>query len=165
MIILGIDPGTITTGFAVIEVKPAKLHLHDFGSIKPPPKLSLSDRYLIIHDALESLINRFNPQEASLETQFVYRNPQSTIKLCMLRGIIILTLKKNKVLINEYAPKEPKVALTGNGNASKYQIRVMAKQLFNLSELPNSEDAADALALAVCLAHDLQFKSRKGARL
>lgn len=152
-IIIGVDPGTIVTGYAVIEVSSDKIDLLDFGCIRPPPKHKLSDRYLIIHDATSELLERYEPGAMSIETQFVSKNAQSAIKLGMARGVIVLAARKKKVEVFEYSPKKAKLAVTGNGNASKHQVQHMIKYLFKLSTIPEPEDAADALALAVCHAN------------
>lgn len=162
--ILGIDPGTTVTGFAVIETT-HQFDLLDFGCIRPPAKYKLSDRYLIIHDATLELLEKYSPKAVSIETQFVSRNPQSAIKLGMARGVIVLAARKMKVAVFEYAPKKAKLAVTGNGNASKYQIQQMMKQLFNLKEIPQPEDAADALALALCHANASKMGTSFGAPL
>ena len=88
--ILGIDPGTILTGFGVIEVINRSIELIDYGCVRPPPKDKLSDRYLIIFNAIETLISRYQPTELSIETQFVHRNVQTAIKLGMARGVVLL---------------------------------------------------------------------------
>lgn len=154
-IILGIDPGTIVTGYALILVDGTKLELIDFGCIRPPAKYSLPDRYVIIYDAVNDLLEKHSPEALSIETQFVRHNVQSAIKLGMARGVVVLAARKKGVEVFEYAPKKAKLAITGQASASKYQVQSMVKYLFNLSEIPQPEDAADALALAVCHAHTL----------
>lgn len=164
-VIVGIDPGTVITGYAVISVNEQKLSLIDFGCIRPPANKPLSERYAIIHDACTDIFKKHDPSALSIETQFVYRNPQSAIKLGMARGIVILAAYKNQAAIYEYTPKKVKVAATGNGNASKQQVQSMMQYVFRLPSLPTPIDAADALALTVCHAHALQSKQFLGARI
>ena len=155
-IILGIDPGTRVTGYGIIETD---LRIHtplDFGCIRPPPKLSLHERYALIHEGIEHLLDRYPIEALSVETQFVSRNAQSALKLGMARGVALLAATKRKIPIFEYAPKKAKVAVVGSGNATKEQVQRMMQTLLSLSELPTPEDAADALALALCHAHTLK---------
>lgn len=164
--ILGIDPGTAITGYALIDSDGVASRLLDYGCIKPPPKNTLSARYEIIFDGVSSLIDRFSPIAIAVETQYIHpKNPMSGIKLVMARGVILLAARKKGIEIYEYSPKKAKLALTGNGQASKAQMQVMMQHLFQLKELPQPEDAADALALAFCHAHDRRFPERHGVLL
>lgn len=155
-IILGIDPGTVITGYGIIESTGGKIVPLDYGAITPPKKLELPARYLIIHEAIEKLIDTFSPTAVSIETQFVGKNVQSAIKLGMARGVAILAAAKRKIPIFEYAPKKAKAAVVGSGTASKMQVQKMIQMLLSLSEIPQPEDAADGLALAIC--HAQQWK-------
>jgi crossover junction endodeoxyribonuclease RuvC len=117
--------------------------------------LKLHDRYHILNEALEELMDRFKPEVVVVETQYVsraYPNVQSTIKLAMARMIPILLAKKRKLSLVEYAPQKAKQAVVGNGKASKGQVQSMVQILLKLAKVP-PEDAADALALAICFAH------------
>lgn len=154
-IILGVDPGTGTTGYAVIDCSDGYKIL-DFGCIRPPVKLHLAKRYLVIFNAIEHLINKFQPDALSVETQFMSKNAQSTMKLSMARGTVMLAAAKNNVSVHEYSPKKAKLAIVGNGGASKEQVQRMLQMLFKLPKLPEPADAADALALAICHAHTLK---------
>ncbi|MCF7806744.1 MAG: crossover junction endodeoxyribonuclease RuvC [Simkaniaceae bacterium] len=150
-IILGIDPGTRITGYGVIEQFSQKMTALDYGNI-----YAKSDRletcYLIIFNRIEELISLHKPDAISVETQFVYKNVQSSMKLSMARAIVMLAAAKNNILLYEYAPRKAKMAVTGNGSASKHQIQKMIAMLLNLKQSP-PEDAADALSLAICHAH------------
>lgn len=156
-LIAAFDPGTVITGYAFIKMlESGQLELIDFGCIKPPSKYKLSDRYLVIYDAVAALLDRYQPDSAAVESQFVKLNPQSALKLGMAKGMIVLAVKQRKIPLHEYAPKKTKLAATGHGNASKGQVQRMMQLLFKLPILPEPEDAADALAAAVCHAHALQ---------
>ena len=155
LIILGIDPGTCVTGYGVISYGHKEQQVLDFGCIRPPSKTALSKRYLIIFEGLSALIEKYSPDVVSIETQFVYKNPSSAIKLGMARGMGILAAAKNEIPIYEYAPKKAKLAVVGNGSASKLQVQKMIQVLFGLKDLPEPEDAADALALALCHGHTI----------
>ena len=152
-IIMGIDPGTIVTGYGIIQKNSNSISTLDFGCIRPPPKYHLHKRYLIIFNSIENLIEKYKPTSISIETQFVRKNPQIAIKLGMARGVAIIAGAKNNIPIFEYAPKKAKLAVVGNGSASKTQVQKMIQLLLNLKDINIPEDAADALALAVCHSH------------
>lgn len=152
-IILGVDPGTIVTGYALLTEDYETL---DFGAIKPPKNLPLTDRYLYIYKGIVELIEKYHPESLAIETQFVKDNPQTAIKLGMARGVIVLAAKLHRMNVYEYAPTKIKVAVTGVSHASKAQMQGMTQKLLNLDSLPEPEDAADALAAAICHIHALQ---------
>ncbi len=161
--ILGIDPGTRITGYGIIRKGRHSLEAIDFGCIRPPPSLSGPQKYLILFNAIESLLDRYQPQAVSVETQFVYKNVQSALKLGMARGVCLLAAAKRNIPIFEYAPKKAKLAVVGTGSASKEQVQKMVQFLLKLPILPQPEDAADALALAICQANSQQFTSIPGS--
>ena len=153
MIILGIDPGTRVTGYGVIRADGPSLTVLDFGCIRPSPQMELPQRYLAIFEAVDHLIELYQPEALSVETQFVQKNVQSAMKLGMARGAVLLAAARRKVAIFEYAPGKAKRAVVGNGQASKEQVQRMVQMLLKLPSLPEPEDAADALALAICHAN------------
>lgn len=148
--VLGIDPGTQVTGYGVVVRKGNRLITSDFGCIRPPKNAPLSERYHIIHQGLCVLLEKHQPEAVSVETQYVARNPQSALKLGMARGMVLLAATQHGIPVYEYSPSKAKLAVVGNGRASKAQIQAMVQTLLQLSELPKPEDAADALALAIC---------------
>lgn len=151
MIIIGIDPGTRITGYGLIKVLPNRtLELLDYGCIRPKATDKLSDRYHAIFSATGALIDRFKPDALSVETQYVQKNPQSALKLGMARGVVLVAAREKGIPVFEYTPSKAKKAVVGNGKASKEQIQGMVKMLLNMQTLPTPEDAADALALAIC---------------
>ena len=155
-IILGIDPGTIITGYGLIKTDGSKHEVIDYGCIRPPTKVALPQRYLALYEGIEDLLNAHNPQALSTEMQFVHKNAQSAMKLGMAKAMVLLSAARRQIPIFEYAPKQAKLAVVGNGNASKEQVQRMIQHLLHLSE-PPPNDAADALALALCHAHQHQF--------
>lgn len=157
MIIIGIDPGTLITGYGIIKVTGSTYQAIDYGCIRPPANYKLTDRYLIIFNALEEILAKYSPDALIVETQYVQKNIQSAIKLGMARGIAIVAAKKRGIPIFEYAPTKAKKAVVGNGRASKSQVQKMVQVLLRLAEVPTPEDAADALALAICHAHMEQY--------
>lgn len=160
-IILGIDPGTRITGYALLQVEGNKIVPLDFGCIRTDSKKQASDKYLTIFEAIEVLIDRYQPSAMAIETQFVQKNPQSALKLGMARGAAILAGAKRRIAIFEYAPKKAKMAVVGHGGASKHQVQKMMQMLLGLSQPPHPEDAADALAIAFCHANQLAFLNRR----
>jgi crossover junction endodeoxyribonuclease RuvC len=152
-IILGIDPGTRITGYGVIDEDSKAL---DFGCIRPPAQMALELRYKVIFEGIEALIQRYNPHAIAVESQFVLKNAQSAIKLGMAKGMVFLAAAKQNIPIYEYAPKQAKLAVVGNGSASKFQVQKMIQALLRLPQPPEPEDAADALALAICCSHHLK---------
>jgi crossover junction endodeoxyribonuclease RuvC len=158
LVILGIDPGTQITGFGIIKIG-TQLEPLDFGCIRPPSKLPLSERYLIIFQGIDHLIEKYQPDAIAVESQFVHKNVQSAMKLGMARGMVILAGARKGVPLYEYAPKKAKLAVVGIGSASKHQVQKMVQSLLKLPSAPHPEDAADALALAICHAHQTTFQN------
>lgn len=149
--ILGIDPGTLLTGYGIIRIdEKRQFSVIDYGCIRPPASQPLSSRYRIIFRAIEKLLDQHAPEAVAVETQYIHKNPQSGIKLGMARGVAVLAAALREIPIFEYAPSRAKRAVVGHGNASKIQVQAMVQILLSLSELPQPEDAADALALAIC---------------
>lgn len=156
MIIMGIDPGTVACGFGVIRVNGMKFEAIDYGCIRPPASRKLSDRYLIIFNAVDELLEKYRPDVLAVETQFVKKNVQSAIKLGMARGAVVIAAARRGVKIYEYAPTKAKLAVVGTGHASKAQVQGMMQALLRLPAPPEPEDAADALAIAICHANACQ---------
>jgi crossover junction endodeoxyribonuclease RuvC len=149
--ILGIDPGTLLTGYGIVGVDENRhFTVIDYGCIRPPAHQTLSSRYRIIFKAIETLIERYAPEAVAVETQYIHKNPQSGIKLGMARGVAVLAAALREIPVFEYAPSRAKQAVVGNGRASKIQVQSMVQLLLSLPKLPEPEDAADALALAIC---------------
>jgi len=160
-IILGIDPGTRITGYGIIKAGHGpQIEPIDFGCIRPPADSAPPQRYLALFESVDALLGRYEPNAVAVETQFVYKNVQSAMKLGMARGVILLAAARRSIPIYEYAPKKAKLAVVGNGSASKEQVQRMVQLLLNLPSPPEPEDAADALALAVCHANTLNFQER-----
>lgn len=155
-VIIGIDPGTRITGYGVIALASRSPTPLDFGCIKPPPKASLSRRYLIIFQALQSLLDKHKPIAIAIESQFVYKNVASSTKLSMAKAVALIAAEERGIPIFEYSPRKAKQAVTGRGGASKSEVQKMIQRLLQLSCLPEPEDAADALALALCHAHTVK---------
>lgn len=150
MIVLGIDPGTRVTGYGFVRVVGRTQTLIEYGCIRTPNKANLSERYRIIYEGLEELVLKFPPDAISVESQFMKDNFASAMKLGMAKGMVLLLSAKMGIPIYEYSPTKAKKAVVGNGRASKQQVQMMIKVLLNLPSIPEPDDAADALALAIC---------------
>jgi crossover junction endodeoxyribonuclease RuvC len=153
MIIFGVDPGTAVTGYAVIETDGRRHRPLDFGCIRPPRGQPAHARYLALFEGLDRLLGAHRPDALAVETQFVSKNPRSALTLGMARGMAILAAARRRIAIHEYAPSQAKRAVVGNGSASKAQVQQMVQRLLSLPHPPAPEDAADALAVALCHAH------------
>ena len=150
--ILGIDPGLRRTGWGIVEYAGNRLGFIACGSVESSEKAALAERLLALHDGLTHVIDEFRPDEAAVETTFVNSNAVATLKLGQARGIAMLVPARGGVPVSEYAPNLVKKTIVGAGHGEKAQIRMMIGVLLPKAD-PRSEDAADALAIAVCHAH------------
>lgn len=150
MVILGIDPGVATIGFGVIQAQRQKNTVVRYGVITTPPGIPLSRRLHQIAADMESLIDQFRPDEIAVEELFFTNNITTGIAVAHGRGVILLSAEKRGVPIFEYTPMQVKQAVVGYGKAEKRQVMLMTQRLLGLKELPRPDDAADALAIAIC---------------
>lgn len=149
-IILGIDPGIADTGFGVIKVERGKITCLTYGSIKTPKKTELSDRLETLYQDLNFLLERYHPDLASVEQLFFNTNVTTALIVGQARGVALLALKQNKVPIVNFTPSQVKSSVCSYGKAPKLQVQKMVKSILKLEKLPQPDDAADALALAIC---------------
>jgi len=150
--ILGIDPGLRRTGWGLVEADGNRLIYVACGSVETSERAALGDRLVVIHDGLTQVIEQYRPHEAAVENTFVNANAVATLKLGQARGIAMLVPAKAGLVVAEYAPNVVKKTVVGAGHGEKAQIRMMIGVLLPKAD-PQSEDAADALAIAVCHAH------------
>jgi crossover junction endodeoxyribonuclease RuvC len=150
MRIMGVDPGTLFTGFGVIECEGNKMSLVEYGVIRMKPSWSMPLRLEKIHRDLLEVIERSLPDEFAIESAFYAKNVQSTLKLGHARGAAILAAVLREIPTSEYAPREIKKAVTGTGGATKEQVEYMVTKLLNMKEQNELLDATDALAIAIC---------------
>ena len=159
---IGLDPGLRNTGWGIIETDGVRLrHVAD-GTVHSDGKDEIAVRLTQLYDAILELIERFKPTEAAVEESFVNRNPESTLKLGLARGVVLLAPAKAGLRVSEYAPKRVKKAVVGTGNAAKEQVQAMMATLLPGAAI-RSPDAADALAVAVCHAHYVGSRGAYGA--
>jgi len=157
MIIFGVDPGTILTGFGIIKSNKTKIEYIHSGIIKPNPKEELPQKLKFIFSELNNLITQFSPDVFCIETAFYDKNIQSVLKIGYVRGIAMLAASNNNLIFVEYSPREIKKAVVGNGSASKEQVQYMIKNLTNLKKEKIKFDETDAIAAAVC--HSIKINS------
>lgn len=162
MIILGVDPGTLFTGFAVIEGTASKIKIVECDVIKNPSSNSLPIRLKHIYDSLVEVIDKTVPDEFAIETAYYGKNVQSTLKLGHARGVSILAAVNKQIPTTEYSPREVKKSVVGNGSASKEQVRYMVCQILRIKSFMKSLDVSDAIAVALCHYNKLnQFSFKK----
>ncbi len=162
MRILGIDPGIATIGFAILDFNSGKFNLVKCGVITTPACTNLSSRLERIFDDLSSLIEMFSPDCASVEELFFNTNITTGISVAHGRGVILLACQKHGLKIYEYTPLQVKQAVVGYGRAEKHQVMEMVKRLCSLKAAPKPDDAADAVALALCHARSSSSLLYKG---
>jgi crossover junction endodeoxyribonuclease RuvC len=161
MIAIGFDPGTARLGYGVIESEPDPRPL-DYGVIVTDADLPMAERLLMIHDAVTELIDRHRPTAVAVELLFFARNVTTAMTVGQARGVILLSAAQRKIPVAEYAPSEVKQAVVGYGKADKRQIQEMVRIMLDLEELPRPDDAADALAVAICHVQVAPFRARVG---
>jgi len=149
-IILGIDPGIADTGYGLIKVDGSSLTCLAYGSIKTEARLDLITRLDILHKELDKIIKKHKPDYAAVEQLFFNKNVRTALIVGQARGVVLLTLKQNKLAVFEYTPSQVKSAVSAYGQASKLQVQKMVKLILGLQVLPQPDDAADALAIAIC---------------
>lgn len=159
MRILGLDPGTATTGYGIIDVVDGEMEMVTYGAILTPPKVPMQDRLLQIHTELCALLVEFQPETAGVEELFFGRNTTTAITVGQARGVLLLSLAQAGISIGEYSPPKIKNAVAGHGSAGKAQVQLMVRHLLNLEETPRPDDAADGLAIAITHYHHYRFKT------
>ncbi|MBN2585571.1 crossover junction endodeoxyribonuclease RuvC [Patescibacteria group bacterium] len=153
-IILGLDPGTATTGFGVVKKEQGDISLVDCGYITTPSTDSASDRLLVIGRAIEKLIKTHRPDVVAVEKLFFAKNQTTAMSVSQSRGVILASIARQKLPLLEYTPLQVKQTITGYGRADKQQIQRMVKALLKLEQVPKPDDVADALAVAICGAYE-----------
>lgn len=156
MIVLGIDPGTAATGYGVVEREGAKLRAVDYGCLETLPTQELPARLLEIHRAVTELILTHKPVHLGVERLFFNKNVQTAFAVGQARGVVLLAAAEHGLPVFEYGPHEVKLAVTGYGRADKRQVQRMVQAVLGMTVLPRPDDAADALAVAICVAHARQ---------
>jgi len=158
MIILGIDPGTATTGYGVLRSQKNKLEVLDVGCIKTNKNLAIPERLDLIAKELKKIIKKYKPQIMAVEELFFFKNAKTVITVGQARGVILFVGKNQGLEIHEYTPLQVKQAVVGYGRAEKKQVQQMVKAILGLKVIPKPDDAADALAVALCCESSVKFE-------
>ncbi len=155
-VIMGVDPGSSVTGFGLIKkTQSDEIGLIHYGIIKTNPGLEPAEKLKRIYDGLLSVMKKLSPDEFAIEKAFYGKNARTALVMGQVRGVAILASAQSKIPVAEYSPREIKQSVVGSGNASKSQVQFMVKNLLRLKEIPEPDDAADALAVALCHAQKL----------
>ena len=159
MLVIGIDPGTATTGYGIIEENDKKeIRVVTYGIIKTEANLLAEKRLLEIHEQLNEILLLHRPDCGAVEKLFFQRNITTAIAVGQARGVILLSLAMCNLPVSEYTPNEIKQSVTGYGSAGKKQVQEMIRTVLNLKKIPKPDDAADALAIALCHLHSRGFQ-------
>ena len=161
MRVLGVDPGLAHTGFGIVESERNRLSAVHYGVISSKSSMDLADRLKLIHDGIRDLAEQYKPTDASVEQVFRGANARTSLLLGHARGAAIVALASAGLAVSEFSPLEVKQAVVGYGRASKEQVQEMVRVLLNLESVPKPEDAADALAVAICRIHSQPVESRE----
>lgn len=164
MVILGIDPGTATTGYGVIEKQGQKLHYVTHGVIQTSKELEMPDRMLVIYTQLNRLLDLHEPDVMVTEKLFFSNNVNTALSVGGTIGVVLLAAAQRGLPWTEYRPMEVKMAVVGYGSADKKQVQYMITQLLGLEKTPKPDDAADALAIAICHAHSAHLMNLEKCR-
>lgn len=169
MKIIGIDPGSALIGWGIIEKTGGSPKPIDFGTISFPPKIAQSEKLVKIEKNIADLIIKHRPEILAIEKIFFFKNAKTVIAVAEARGVILLAAAKAGLEVYEYTPLQIKQAVSAYGRAEKTQIKNMVKLLLNLKEAPKSDDAADALACAICCANSkglsLNFRAQSAKEI
>ena len=153
MRILGIDPGYAIIGLGIVDYLGMDFKTVAYGAVTTPAHTGFAGRLTQIYDEMNQMLDTYRPQEAAIEKLFFNTNKTTAIKVAQARGVILLSLAQHGVPVYEYTPLEVKQAVVGYGRAEKKQVMFMTQRILRLREMPKPDDAADALALAICRAH------------
>jgi len=154
MVVIGIDPGTALTGYGVIEEnEDGSIQLIDYGVIRTGSAEKPEIRLVSLFSGLKKIINLHQPDSGAVESLFFQKNVKTAISVGQARGVALLALAENGIPVQEYTPLEVKQAVTGYGRADKLQVQQMVQVILEMRELPEPDDAADALAVAICHTH------------
>ncbi len=166
MIVMGIDPGTATTGYGVVDKQGDRVRAVTCGVILTPPTLDAPARLKLIYDEFNALLDRHAPSEVATERLFFSNNVTTGIPVGRALGVVLLALAQRSLPWTEYTPTQVKNAVVGEGRADKKQVQFMVVRLLGLTETPKPDDAADALAIALCHANSLRMSAavKRGIR-
>lgn len=150
MRVFGIDPGYAIVGCGVVDCAGGKYKMIDYGAITTPAGMEMGQRLLTIYDQLDIALDKYKPEAVAIEQLFATHNQTTVMGVAQARGVILLCCQRHGLPVYEYTPMQVKMAVVGYGGAEKHQVMEMTRNLLSLRELPKPDDAADALAIAIC---------------
>lgn len=155
--ILGIDPGYAIVGFGILDYNGFSFTPIEYGAVTTEAHTNFAERLKAIHEDIEYIFDKFKPDCMAIERLYFTTNQKTAIDVAQARGIVLLSAAKRNVPIAEYTPLQVKMSVTGYGKAEKHQVMEMTRQLLKLAHIPRPDDAADALAIAICHGHSTRF--------
>ncbi len=165
MLVLGIDPGTATTGYGLVKHEGGREIMIRYGVIKTSPSLDMPRRLVKINREYTDLLEEFRPDAVAIEELFHHKNAKTVISVAQSRGVLLMTAAAREIEVAEYTPLQVKQAVTGYGNADKIQVQIMVQKILALDKTPQPDDAADALAIAICHLHSYRLANlNKGGK-
>lgn len=159
MLVLGIDPGTATTGFGLVSQTRGKSIIVSYGVIKTSPTMDMPNRLVKIKREYTALLEEHQPDAVAIEALFHHKNSKTVISVAQSRGVLLMVAADQAIEIAEYTPLQVKQAVTGVGNADKRQVQLMVQKILSLDSIPRPDDAADALAIALCHLHSSRMSN------
>ncbi len=160
MLVMGVDPGIATTGWAFVQPgRQGSGKAIEYGCIRTPAHTPLADRLLLLYQEITTLISEHQPDVLAIEQLFFNRNTTTAFVVAQARGVVVLAAAQQGVRVVEYTPLQVKQAVVGYGRAEKQQVQHMVRALLNLASAPKPDDVADALAIAICHMHSMQYKN------
>ena len=160
--VIGVDPGSDSTGYGVVDSDGKNHRLVECAAIRAPARTSFAERLCLISDKLDEVVQRLKPDACAVEETFYAVNVKSALKLCHARGIALVAAARAGIPVFEYSPLEVKLALVGYGRAEKHQVQEMVRLILSLKERPKPLDASDALGVAICHINTYYTTSRSG---
>ncbi|MGI6413792.1 MAG: crossover junction endodeoxyribonuclease RuvC [Syntrophomonadaceae bacterium] len=157
MLVLGIDPGTARMGYGLVQYLDGKIKLINYGLITTSSSMTVAERLCKINEQLQLLIEDNRPDAVAVEQLFYNKNAKTIITVAESRGVAIMTAARAKIQVAEYTPLQVKQAVVGFGNADKKQVQEMVKRILSMDQLPKPDDAADAIAIAICHLHSYKI--------
>jgi len=157
MIVIGVDPGTAITGYGVVEYLQGKESLVSYGVIRTPADMPMELRLLNIHREFNALLDQYQPEAVAIEELFHHKNAKTVISVAQSRGVLLMNVAARALEFAEYTPLQVKQAVSGYGNADKKQVQIMVQKILRMAQVAKPDDAADALAIAICHIHSCRM--------
>lgn len=165
MLVLGLDPGTATTGYGLVEYVRGREKMIAYGTIKTSAGMAMELRLLKIFRELNDILDKYQPDAVAIEELFHYKNAKTVITVAQSRGVLLVAVAQRGLELAEYTPLQVKQSVCGYGNAEKKQVQLMVQNILKMEEMPKPDDAADALAIAICHLHSWRMgKLKNGVR-